>query len=186
MISDYKVIKEETVESSISHKHQLIDVTVLTPDNHEVVWQYVKTRDVVTIVALNDKDQIYCVRQWRPARKDFVWELPAGGIEVPNPSLDQVFDNANRELQEEIGLKANKFELLSKFSPTIHTDCVYYVVLAQDLTPNVLPKDNDENLEIKVLPFDQANDLLIKQQLPSALTLVGMELAMKYTNNTNN
>jgi ADP-ribose pyrophosphatase len=180
MTKNYKILKEEMITSPHNRKHQLVDVSILTPNKKEVVWQYVKTRDVVTVLAINNQSQIYCVRQWRPARKDFVWELPAGGIEVENPTQEQVFENANRELQEEIGLKANKMEIISSFSPSIHIACTYYVVLAKDLVPSFLPQDADEDLEVKALPLKEANNLLINQQLPSALTLVGLTLAGKY------
>lgn len=180
MGNGYKVIEEEVFASPKSRKHQLIDATVHTPNNKEVVWQYIKSRDVVTIVALNDKNQVYCVRQWRLARRDYVWELPAGGIEVEHPTPEQVFENANRELQEEIGLRANKMELLASFSPTIHMTCVYYVVLARDLEASPLPWDADEDMEIKTLSLDEATDLLLNQQLPSALTLVGINLTKQY------
>src|SRR3989344_2620000 len=120
MANNYKVLKEEVISSPKNRKHQLVDATICIPKGKEVVWQYVKTRDVVTIVALDNKNQVFCVRQWRPARKEYVWELPAGGIEVEQPTPEQVFQNANRELQEEIRHKASKMELLSAFSPTIH------------------------------------------------------------------
>lgn len=177
MGTDYKVLNEDVIASSKNRKHQLVDAIIITPDGKEVIWQYVKTRDVVTIVALDNRNLVYCVRQWRPARKEYVWELPAGGVEVEQPTKEQVYQNANRELQEEIGFKANKMELLSAFSPTIHMTCRYYVVLATELEKSSLPQDVDENIEIKVFPFNEAYDLLINQQLPSALTLVGMVLA---------
>lgn len=180
MTKVYKIVKEEVVTSQKSHKHVLIDSTVITPSKNEVVWQYVKSRDVVTIVAINEKQEIYCVRQWRPARKEYVWELPAGGIEDKNPTSKQVLENANRELQEEIGVKAKNLKIISSFSPSIHMTSTYYVVLAKQLTKSSLPQDLEEDLEVKAIAFDEAYDLLISKQLPSSMTLVGMLLAKQY------
>lgn len=176
----YRILKEEVFSSPRNTKHQLVDATILTPDGHEVVWQYIRTRDVVGIVALEDQDRVFCVRQWRPARKDYAWELPAGGIEKENPTSDEVLENANRELQEEIGFKAHTLELLASFSPTIHVACTYYVVLARNLESSALSNDVVESVEAKALPFDAAADLLLHQNLPSALTLIGMSLARQY------
>ncbi|HJZ05009.1 hypothetical protein A2634_01795 [Candidatus Amesbacteria bacterium RIFCSPHIGHO2_01_FULL_48_32] len=177
MPTGYKIISESVITSPTNHKHQLVDATVKLPGGKTAVWQYVRSRDVVGIIALTDDNSVYCVRQWRPTRKDYVWELPAGGVEAEHPSDKQVLDNANRELQEEIGMKADKLVILAKFTPTIHIDSNYYVVLATDLKPHSLPNDPVERLEIKTLPFDQAYNLLVNQQLPSALTLISLLLA---------
>lgn len=52
MNKNYTVLKEEITASPKNRKHQLIDATIQTPDGKEVAWQYIKTRDVVTIVAI--------------------------------------------------------------------------------------------------------------------------------------
>lgn len=179
MKSSYEIIEEEIISSPNSKKHKLVDSTIKTPNGNKVVWQYIKSRDVVSIASVNEKKEIYCVRQWRPARKDFVWELPAGGIEVENPTNQQILENANRELQEEIGLKAKTLELLATFTPSIHMTSKFYVVSATDLERAELPKDLDEVLEVKAIPINEAYDLLVNKQVPSALTLIGIELARK-------
>ncbi len=180
MTNSYKIINEEIISSFKSKKHQLVDAIIELPSGKNVVWQYIKSRDVVSIVAINNRKEIYCVRQWRPARKDFVWELPAGGVEIENPTNEQVLENANRELQEEIGLKSNKMKLLASFTPSIHMTSNFYVVMATELEESTLPRDVDEDLEIKAMSFDKAYELLIQKQTPSAMTLVGMELAKEY------
>jgi ADP-ribose pyrophosphatase len=176
MSSDYKVLKQEIIASPKNKKHQIVDITIQTPEGKEVVWQTVKTRDVVTVVAINADNKIYCVRQWRPAANNYVWELPAGGVEEVNPSSDQILQNANRELRQEIGLSAGKLELLTKFWPSIHIPSNFNVVLATDLKPQPLPLDPNESIEIKALPYEEAYDLMVNQQIPSALTLVGLLL----------
>jgi ADP-ribose pyrophosphatase len=176
MTKNYQILDEKLISSPANSKHKLVDVTIKTPAGDTVVWQYIKTRDVVSVVALNRANQIYCVRQWRPAIKDYIWELPAGGINETNPTSEEVFENANRELQEEIGFKANKIELITKFHPTIHMTCLYYAVLATDLEQSTLPKDIGEDIEIGLFDIPKAYDLLIKQQTTSSLTLIGLTL----------
>jgi ADP-ribose pyrophosphatase len=184
MDKTYKILSEELTVSPKGKKHQLVDATVELPNGETRVWQYIKSRQVVSIAAITDKMEIWCVRQWRVARNEFVWELPAGGVENINPTTEQILEDANRELQEEIGLKSNSLKLLAKFSPTIHFQGTYYAVQATDLVDSKLPYSPDEQLDIKAIPFDEAFDLLVNQQLPSAVTLVSMlavrqELAIK-------
>ncbi len=180
MSSGYKILNEEAISSPKNRKHQLVDATVKTPEGQEVVWQYIKTRDVVTIVAINDQNHIYCVRQWRPAVKDYVWELPAGGVEGLGSTNEQILQNANREIQEEISLSAGKLELLANFRPSIHMACTYHVILARDLRTGALPPDPDELIEIRILPYTEAYDLMVNNQTPSALTLIGLLLAKPF------
>ncbi len=180
MSKEFKVVKLEQVSSSKNKKHILIDATIATPEGEQVCWQYVKTRDIVTIVPITAKNEIYCVGQWRPARNARIWELPAGGIEENNPTTKQVLANANRELQEELGLKARKTKIIATFTPGAHIACINYVVLARDLQVSKLPRDEHEELEIKVLPYEDAYQLLINSQVPTSMTLVGMTLAKDY------
>ncbi len=170
----YQIIAEETTSSPNNKKHLLVDATVQLPDGKQAVWQYIKSRDVVAIVALDSEQNIWLVRQWRPSRNDYVWELPAGGVEDKNPTEEQIFTNANRELQEEIGLKANTLKMLAKFTPTIHMQSNYYVVLATDLEPSKLPQDENENVEYKKVTIDEAFKLFTEGPNPSALNLVGL------------
>jgi 8-oxo-dGTP pyrophosphatase MutT (NUDIX family) len=180
MAGNFQILGEETISSPKNPKFQIVDATILTPDSHTVVWQYIQTRDAVGMVALDHQHRIYCVRQWRPARKDYVWELPAGGIDIVKPDPGQILENANRELQEEIGMRAGRLEILASFSPGVHITCTFHIVLAQDLTPASLPGDIGENIEIKLLPFAEAYDLLTHQQLPTSTSLIGLLLAKPF------
>lgn len=180
MKQQYSVLSESEIISPNNKKHRLVDATIATPDGKQVCWQYVKTRDVVTIVPITDKNEVYCVKQWRPARKSQIWELPAGGIEEESATIDQVLANANRELQEELGIRARKIQVIATFSPGAHIASINYVVLARDFETSKLPGDDHEDLDIKILPFKDAYQLLINSQIPTAMTLVGMALARDY------
>jgi 8-oxo-dGTP pyrophosphatase MutT (NUDIX family) len=73
----------------------------------------VRTRDYVSVVALNPAGELLLVRQFRPALWADTLELPSGHVEPgQTPELA-----ARAELLEETGHEAEGFELLGDFSP---------------------------------------------------------------------
>jgi 8-oxo-dGTP pyrophosphatase MutT (NUDIX family) len=76
------------------------------------------TRDVVThlgavaILAVNDRDEIGMIRQYRTPFDRFCWEVPAGTLDVPG---EDALSAAKRELLEELGCEATQWSELGRF-----------------------------------------------------------------------
>jgi len=71
--------------------------------------------DFVTIIALDKRKRLILVRQFRPAIDGFSLELPSGHVD-PGETPEET---ARKELLEETGYEAHKFELLGDLSPAI-------------------------------------------------------------------
>jgi ADP-ribose pyrophosphatase len=75
-------------------------------------------RDVVThlgavaILAINDRDEIGMIHQYRTPFDRYSWELPAGTLDVPG---EDALSAAKRELGEELGCAASRWTLLGTF-----------------------------------------------------------------------
>ena len=75
-------------------------------------------RDVVThlgavaILAINERDEIGMIRQYRTPFDRFCWEVPAGTLDVPN---EDELHTAQRELREELGVEATEWTLVGRF-----------------------------------------------------------------------
>jgi 8-oxo-dGTP pyrophosphatase MutT (NUDIX family) len=151
-----------------------------TPDGKETEWAYVKQNDVVAIVAFDDERNIHIKREWRLNRRDFVWELPSGFVEVSDPTEQDILDTANRELQEEVGMKAERLTLLRTFYPSNHISSRYHVVLATGLTESKLPYDEFEFVEALKVPFPEAAEKLLEGQIPTGLVIIALECAKTY------
>ena len=75
-------------------------------------------RDVVThpgavaILAVNERNEVGMIRQYRATFDRFCWEVPAGTLDVPG---EDALDAAKRELLEELGTEAAQWSRLGEF-----------------------------------------------------------------------
>ena len=84
------------------------------------------------IVALNEKGEVYLVRQYRYALDRELIEIPAGKLEAG----EDPFEAAKRELGEEAGLQADTYVDLSPMIPTCgYCSEIIYLYAAKDLHP---------------------------------------------------
>ena len=102
----------------------------------------------VAIAAELDDGRLLLVRQYRHAAGDWLVEIPAGRIERDEPPLEA----ARRELEEETGYRAGRWELLKRFYPAPGF-CSEAITLfhARELAPigsGRRPHDADEELEL--------------------------------------
>jgi ADP-ribose pyrophosphatase len=106
----------------------------------------------VTMLPLDDAGRLWFIRQYRHSVGETLLELPAGTLHGDeDPAL-----GAQRELQEEIGMRAAHLELLTTFwlAPGYSTEKMY-AYLATGLTPAPLPQDADEMIEVVRLPVNE-------------------------------
>lgn len=132
----------------------------------------------VVILAIDDakkKDPLVVLeRQYRHAAGQFLYEIPAGKID---PNEDRLAA-AKRELAEETGFRAKKWRQLVRYyaSPGFLAEWMQ-VFLAEGLTPGVTSFDEDECLEIMLVPFSELLRLIDQGQIHDGKTLIA---AMSY------
>jgi ADP-ribose pyrophosphatase len=100
--------------------------------------------------------------------------LHAGSLEKDeSPEI-----GAHRELEEEIGVTAGKLEKLSEFfvSPGFLSEKMF-VFLATDLSETTQNLEDDELIEIEKFTFEQAFEMIRKNEIEDAKTMIGLILA---------
>jgi len=85
-------------------------------------WEYVERvhcNEAVVILAVNEKDQVILIEQYRPPLDAPVIEFPAGLLKDPDaPAHETREEAALRELLEETGYQAEDVELVAGGPPT--------------------------------------------------------------------
>ena len=138
---------EKQLSSEEIFAGRVIRVTV---DKGELENGRTSTREVVHhhggagVIALNARDEITLVRQFRYALGEEMWELPAGKLEAG----EDPFEAAKRELTEECGVYADEYISLGQVYPTVGYDTeVIYIWAARGLHPAPMHLDADERSE---------------------------------------
>jgi ADP-ribose pyrophosphatase len=167
----------EVIESKKKYTGKVFDVRrdkVSKMDGGVMELDIVEHRDSVTIIPLDQKGNIWFVRQYRHPAGEFLLELPAGVVE-PGETQDEC---ANREIQEEIGMRGDRLEELGSFYlvPGYSTEFMY-VFLARDLLPSSLEGDEDEIIVVEKIPLDDAYRMAEKGLIKDVKSLGALMLA---------
>lgn len=142
------------------------------------------TRDVVrhngSVVVLavdeetNPADPLIVVeRQFRHAANQYLLEIPAGRVE---PGED-VRAAAERELIEETGYRATRWEPLVRYfaSPGFVAEWME-IYLATGITAGEAQPEDDEKIEVRLVPLSQLLREIAAGQIHDGKTIVGVML----------
>lgn len=141
-------VPPEVVASRIVHKGRVVTVRVddvRLPDGKIIVREVVDHPGAVVIAALDAQGCITLVRQYRHAVGQWLLELPAGTLEPGEEPLQ----TAMRELREEAGLVAGRWDHLGSFfsSPGFVREEMH-AFLARDLQSVAAEPEPDEDITL--------------------------------------
>jgi ADP-ribose pyrophosphatase len=138
----------------------------------EVTREIVAHPGAVGIVAVED-DHVWLVRQPREAvGVDDLLEVPAGKLDEPGESP---LECAQRELAEEIGKRADDWELLHRsYTSPGFTDEEVHIFLATGLNDVAerTPAADAERMEVERRPLERLDELIA--EVHDAKTLIGL------------
>ena len=173
---------EATISSKRIYEGHIINVrvdTVRLPSGREATREIVEHSHAVCIVPIDNDGKVVLVRQYRKPAEEALLEVPAGGVEDGEVSEEAVL----RELQEEIGYTADHIEHLSSFwvAPGWATEYMH-AYLATGLRESRLEADEDENIEVVRLPFDEAVAMFKTGGINDGKTIAALLLAQALLN----
>jgi ADP-ribose pyrophosphatase len=151
-----------------------IDVDdVEEPGGVVAVREVVRHRGSVAALPVHDDGRIVLVRQYRYPVDEAVWELPAGrldGGETP-------FEGARRELEEEVGLRAERLEPLSVFYTTPgFCDETMHLFRATGLSHVGARPEPDERIEARAWTLEEARTMIRGGEVREAKTMLALLL----------
>ena len=121
----------DLTETEISSKQiftgRIVDLSVRTiklPNGETALREIVKHQPASAAIAVNDKQEMLLVEQWREPIKELTLEIPAGLIDDTDASP---LDAMKRELNEEGGYRAEYWEKITEFysSPGFTNEKLY-------------------------------------------------------------
>jgi nudix-type nucleoside diphosphatase (YffH/AdpP family) len=138
--------------------------------------EIVEHEPVVAIVPIDSDGNVVLVRQFRLATGAVLLEVPAGGVD-PGETPE---DAAQRELAEEIGMRAGHLERLAGFyvSPGFLTEYVH-AFLASDLRDSPAEADEDEDIAVVRMPLADAVAMVERGDLRDAKSIASILLAAR-------
>lgn len=125
----------------------------------------------VVILPLLADGRVCLIRNYRMTVGETLLELPAGTLDAG----EDPDETARRELTEETGYRAGRWEKLLEFymSPGILTEKMH-LYLATDLTAGPADLEPEEEIQVQLTPWDDALKLVDSGQIHDAKSLVDL------------
>jgi ADP-ribose pyrophosphatase len=126
-----------------------------------------------------DRDpDVMLIRQYRYASGGYIYEVPAGRPDQPGEDWEVC---ARRELEEETGLVAGRFEYLTAIHTTPgFTDELIHLFIARDLSEGALSRDVDEFIELVRLPLSHATEMIRRGEISDGKTICTLLYASSF------
>lgn len=137
--------------------------------------EVIEHADSIGIVALDEKENVLLVKQFRlPVTKNLL-EIPAGGLE---PGEDPR-STAIRELREETGYTPGRLDKLGGFylAPG-YADEYMHIFLARDLSYSPLEAEDTASIELVRYPVSQIDFLLASGVIEDCKTVAALLMYM--------
>lgn len=132
------------------YKGQIVKVTEEKIEG--INWERVYLPSGVIIFPINDKGQILMIEEKRPHENPPRRIKPVSGILELDKGTPQ--ENAQREMQEEIGFKAESWENFWTMNSTGTVNNQQYFFIAKNLVASKLPNPDGEDTVISIKAYD--------------------------------
>ena len=146
---------------------------VTNPAGGDGIYGVVEFKNrAVGIVPLDDEDHTWIVGQYRYPQRSFEWERPEGGC----PESEDLLETAARELREETGLVAERYELLLgdlQLSNSV-TNERGWLYVARGLAHAEPAPEDTEQLSIRRLPLSDAIAMVERGEIRDALSVIAL------------
>jgi len=172
--------EERTLSSRRIYEGRAVRLRVDTVElsgGRQTTREVVEHDDCVAIIAVDDKDNVLLVKQFRkPVEKELL-EIPAGGIDPGETPEDCV----RREMREETGFLPQKVQKLGGFysSPGFCTEYLY-LYLATDLVHSPLQAEDSEGISLVRKPLTEITELIASGAIVDAKSIAGLLAFLDY------
>jgi ADP-ribose pyrophosphatase len=162
---------ERCVSSSRLYDGRILNLRVddvALGDGNRTRREIVEHRGAAAIVPVTENRDVVLVRQYRYAIATNLLEVPAGTMEQGETPEHC----ANRELEEETGYKSKDLQKIMEFFsvPGYSTEKIY-VYLAKSLIKSEMHTEEDERIELEILPIQNALEKIRSGEIHDAKSI---------------
>ena len=171
---------EKFVSTEYKFKGHIINLkedTVILPDGQEAKREVIEHPGGVCVLAITDDNKILTVKQFRAGPRVLTLEIPAGKFDSKeSPEVCGI-----RELKEETGYIAGKFEKIGEFYLTpAYANELIYLYLAKDLVFDKTNPDPDEFLQVEAIEHEKLLQMVKNNEIKDAKTVMAILFAGDY------
>ncbi|MDR2192570.1 MAG: NUDIX hydrolase [Endomicrobium sp.] len=164
-----KLVKQNKIYSGRAVDFYCDEVEL--PNEEIAKREYLGHPGAAAVLAFLDKKNIVLVKQFRYPVGKITYEIPAGKIDPGETPLHCI----EREIEEETGFIAKRFEKLISFYPTTaFSNEILHVFAAFGLERGKQNPDEDEFISAEIVSFKQALKMVKSGQIMDAKTVVAL------------
>jgi len=148
---------------------------VVLPNGETTRLELMRHPGAAGAVPLFPDGTVAILRQYRHAVGGWLWEIPAGKLDVPG---EDPLACARRELAEEAGLQAGRWDKLGSIYTTPgFCDEIIHLYLARDLAEVPRRHERDEVIEVHRMPLDEALARIPTEEIRDTKTVAALQAA---------
>jgi ADP-ribose pyrophosphatase len=172
--------REKTLSSKMIYDGRAMNLridTIQMPEGRQTTREIVEHADCIAVIAIDEKNNILLVNQFRKAVEKELLEIPAGGID-PDEDVEIA---VKREMQEETGYLPKKLARLGDFysAPGYSTEYLH-LYLATDLVPSRLVAEDTEGINVVRVPVSKIQKMLASGKICDAKSIAGLHMFLEY------
>ena len=174
MLSD-DFVTPEIIRSDIVHDGRVWDIRsdTFVLEGERITREYMDHTGAVAVLALDERDRMLLIKQYRHPIRMRDWELPAGLLDIHGESP---LVAAQRELAEEADLVAETWSLLAEFmtSPGGSNEVLrVYLARGVSAAPEVFARAEEEaGIELRWVPLDDVVDGVLSRDLQNSILAI--------------
>ena len=173
---------DELMEKVISKK-RCFDGVVINVDHWQVQLPNGETalrevalhKGAAAVVPVDDQGRVAMVHQFRTPIERLTLEIPAGKLDYVG---EDPFLCAQRELREETGLRAERWQKLValKTTPGFCNETIH-MFMAQGLSQGENDLDEDEFIHVEWIPIEEITDHILRGEIEDSKTIAAILMA---------
>ena len=170
-----ETLRERQIGSELifdGHILHLYRDDVALPDGKPAERELIRHVGAVCVIPVTDEGLAVMERQYRYPIDQVVLEIPAGKLNSKSEDHEAA---ARRELEEETGFHAETLISLGKFYPACaYSDETIWMYLAKGLTRGDRHLDEDEFLDVELIPLADLVRKVLDGRIPDAKTQIAV------------